>query len=133
MTVTALAADEPEIPRNIRTQFVARAEHDLALFAPADRFTAEILLNLWRWRAGLDDDMRTELLSRFAPAQPVMVPGVDYLPDDDHYEVRCYPDAFLGDDLWHARCACGQLFEGMNRNLAASALTAHATRARATS
>jgi hypothetical protein len=44
------------------------------------RETASALLPTWRHADALTDDERAELLSRFVPDEPVLVPGLDYLP-----------------------------------------------------
>lgn len=69
--------------RNLRTQVVDLAEHALRSWHGDDitREDAERYLPGWRFFGGLDDDLRREVLSRFAPAEPPSVPGVDYLPD----------------------------------------------------
>src|SRR5690349_10055833 len=68
--------------RNLRTQVVDLAEHALRSWHGDDitREDAERYLPGWRFFGGLDDDLRREVLSRFSPAEPPSVPGVDYLP-----------------------------------------------------
>jgi hypothetical protein len=69
--------------RNLRTQLVAQAEHALRCWHGDDmtREQAAALLPKWRFAVGLDDDLRTEVLSRFSPAEPPSVPGLDWLPE----------------------------------------------------
>ncbi|NUT52375.1 MAG: hypothetical protein HOV94_34540 [Saccharothrix sp.] len=69
--------------RNLRTQVVDLAEHALRSWHGDDitREDAERYLPGWRFFGGLDDDLRREVLSRFSPAEPPSVPGVDYLPE----------------------------------------------------
>jgi hypothetical protein len=70
------------VTRNLRTQLVAQAEHALRCWHGDDmtREQAAALLPMWRHAAGLDDELRADVLSRFSLAEPPAVPGLDWLP-----------------------------------------------------
>lgn len=66
---------------NMRRTLIAIAEQAMLAFGgDLSREQVSALLPLWRCASVLDDDMRAEVLSRFSPAEPPNVPGLDWLP-----------------------------------------------------
>ncbi len=61
---------------------IAVAERSLRAWADdLSRESAARLLDMWSHADELSADDRVEVLSRFVPAEPVMMAGVDYLPE----------------------------------------------------
>lgn len=70
----------------MRNPIIAVAERSLRAWADdLSRESAARMLDMWSHADELSADDRAEVLSRFAPAEPPMVPLKDFLPEPDPF------------------------------------------------
>lgn len=68
--------------RNLRSQLAADAERWIRAWSRPDvsREDAAVMVTYWHLFEPSDPELVAEVLSRFSPAEPPTVPGLDWLP-----------------------------------------------------